>query len=328
MDSEQTAGGLSDEPDTHATMLGLLGDDDAPEPMQEAAESAPGEGADAEPGETPAIGEDEGQIEPEPAPAIVPPLSFSAEEKAEFAKLPPDLQRIVADRESERERQFHRRTIEAAERARSAEAERAAVAQERQRLAGELNQLITRLRVEHQQEPDWLNLARQLSPEEYNAHRAAWDQRERAIATAVQEQQRLFEQHQQDQRKAFEEFARAEAEKLVHAVPEWQDATKAASEKGDIARYLAGQYGYTPQELGSLVDHRAVIVARKAMLYDRLMAKKPETIKRVAEAPKMQKPGTVPSRGEKAAQQQAAKMQQLRKTGHIREAAAVMADFL
>jgi len=43
--------------------------------------------------------------------------------RAHFAKLPPDLQKVIADRENERDATFNRQVNEAAEKRRAAEAE-------------------------------------------------------------------------------------------------------------------------------------------------------------------------------------------------------------
>lgn len=81
---------------------------------------------------------EDGESEPGKTPAIDPPASWSAEDKAAFAKLPPEAQRVVAARESERERHFTAKTTELAEARKKFEAE---VEPERAKVRTHLEQL-------------------------------------------------------------------------------------------------------------------------------------------------------------------------------------------
>ncbi|TXH58976.1 MAG: hypothetical protein E6Q97_00775 [Desulfurellales bacterium] len=56
---------------------------------------------------------------PESAPLIPAPISWSSDEKELFGKLPPDLQRSIAEREGKRERVFHQKSEELAHLARN-----------------------------------------------------------------------------------------------------------------------------------------------------------------------------------------------------------------
>src|SRR5262245_26038749 len=69
--------------------------------------------------------------EPEPAPFIEPPKSFSADEREYFAKLSPELQAAVVERERGREAHFRRRQNDAAELQKKLTAEHAAALQTR-----------------------------------------------------------------------------------------------------------------------------------------------------------------------------------------------------
>lgn len=103
-----------------------------------------------------------------------------------------------------------------------------------------------------------------------------------------------------------------ERQALIQSVPDWSDKTKFEAEAADIRGYLANS-GFNADEIGSLVDHRHVIVARKAMLYDKLMAGKPAVTKKVAEAPKPVK-STAPQTS-KSKEAYTKTRQELRKTG-------------
>lgn len=117
-------------------------------------------------------------------------------------------------------------------------------------------------------------------------------------------------QHQEDLKK--ESFQR-EGQSLLNVIPEWKDAAKRDSERVLVKSTLQ-QAGFSAEEIETLADHRQVVIARKAMLYDQLMAKKPELTKKVAEAPKPVKPGTSQQRNPKGSDYSKAR-ESLKKTG-------------
>jgi hypothetical protein len=108
---------------------------------------------------------------------------------------------------------------------------------------------------------------------------------------------------------------------MVEVIPEWRDPGRARAEKAELRAYLQSA-GYSADEIGQAADHRAVVLARKAMAWDRLKAGKAVADKKVAEAPRLQKPGTRPaqSRGDERLD---ASQKQLRRTGNTRDAARV-----
>ena len=57
-----------------------------------------------------------------------------------------------------------------------------------------------------------------------------------------------------------------------------------------VADYLR-TIGYADNEIAAAADPRAIVMAKKAMLYDQLQASKPSVQQRVASAPKMVRPG-------------------------------------
>ena len=117
-------------------------------------------------------------------------------------------------------------------------------------------------------------------------------------------------QSQQDQMK--QETLTRERQALIQSVPDWSDKAKFEADSADIRGFLANS-GFNADEIGSLVDHRHVVVARKAMLYDKLMAGKPAVAKKVAEAPKPVK-STAPQTT-KSKEAYTKTRQELRKTG-------------
>lgn len=82
-----------------------------------------------------------------------------------------------------------------------------------------------------------------------------------------------------------------EHQALMKALPEWADEGKASKEKQLIASDLKAR-GYTDAEIQRLSDHKAVLLARDAMLYRQQQGAKTVTEKQVRAAPRVVKPGT------------------------------------
>jgi hypothetical protein len=102
------------------------------------------------------------------------------------------------------------------------------------------------------------------------------------------------EQFTKGHQEAQAQRARAEQAALLSKVPEWRNQEKSAPEKQAIVRDLSDHYGFTAEEIGSLVDHRMLLVARDAMKYRELQRTKLD--KQVRSAPPVVKPGALPTK--------------------------------
>ena len=121
---------------------------------------------------------------------------------------------------------------------------------------------------------NWGELAAN-DPAEYVRKQHAASQRQAKLQAALY---RLNEAKQVQNTASQESItARVKEEQalLVERLPEWKDATRYKAESAQISEYLTTS-GYGPEEVSGVTDHRAVILARKAMLYDKLMAKTPK----------------------------------------------------
>ncbi|MGH6929500.1 MAG: hypothetical protein ACREEV_14380, partial [Dongiaceae bacterium] len=114
---------------------------------------------------------------------------------------------------------------------------------------------------------------------------------------------------------------------LVARHPEMADPVKGRQETAALTKYLIDT-GYRQEELSRLVDHRDFILARKAMLYDRLMANRDKVKETVAALPRVQKPGTARGTRTGAAERRAALMTRLTRTGRTEDAARLIEDML
>lgn len=153
------------------------------------------------------------------------------------------------------------------------------------------------------------------------AHR----QKRQVLDEAKAERDRTAGEQQQQQQQQFQTWAQGEIDKIGKAWPEYADTEKGPKVRNDLRTYMHS-VGFNDTELGGLVDHRTVLAFRKAMDWDKLQKAKPRTEKKLAAANKMAKPGA--KIGSRDADRVKGKMDRLRKTGSMRDAAAVFEELL
>ena len=174
------------------------------------------------------------------------------------------------------------------------------------------------------QKVDWQDL-RVNDPGEFSALQAEFNMRQSQIQQAKndvgQQQQQMTEEQQQAQKAEMQELLRQEENLLLAKVPEWTDPDKRASERDGLSKYLVGE-GFAQEDVAQCADHRVVVMARKAMLYDQMQTKADVTKKKVIRVGKNTlKPGSKQGRADTAANNKTDAMAQVRKTGNWRDAA-------
>lgn len=148
---------------------------------------------------------------------------------------------------------------------------------------------------------------------QYDEDVQAWSNQQYAIQQAAQAQEAQMQA-------ALQVHLRDQMKELAEAVPEFADAEKAGKLRDQLMSYGAKE-GYTAEELGQVVDHRAIKVLRKAMLYDQIVAKRGEADKKVEGAKPFVKPGTKrPARTGKAKARQTA-ASRMKKSGSVDDVA-------
>lgn len=173
------------------------------------------------------------------------------------------------------------------------------------------------------QEPNWAELY-QTDPGQYAAQRELWRSYQDQQTQVEVERQRAIQQSHEDYKRELKAYVAEEAVKLKEKLPEWSK-----KEVRDKFVEWGTSNGFSAEELGNLTDHRAVLTAYKAMLYDELKAKqkalKPTQVK--VGQPKTAKPGnaaTAPSKHTDATRAR----QRLAKTGKVGDAAAALMHLL
>lgn len=246
------------------------------EPVVETVEQAPVvETAETAPEEIPASVESQGHSEPA-KPAIEPPATWKADLKDRWSKLPEDLQRDLAQWETERNTGVSQRLEKATAAERAAEAAQQAAnaraqeaVQEQQRYAQQLAVVAQQMEandpvIAAYRNTDLQKLARD-NPAQYTELHAAYTQRTRQLDAVRTEQQRV-------QGESMRAWLQREQTALLAAVPEWSDATKRQADLTELRNTMATSYGYKPEEIEAVADHRHVRVLRDAMEAPKLRA--------------------------------------------------------
>lgn len=165
---------------------------------------------------------------------------------------------------------YRQKTAKAAEQQRAAEQVIQYVQQEHAQRANRLDVFMESLQRElvgSQPDPRLIDD----NPQEFLRQTAQYNQRAQLMHQAMAERQGIAQQQQAMQHQRHAQVLQAERERLGSAIPEWRDSKAKEAEQKLIAETLR-KTGYSPEEIGSVADHRAVVLARKAALYDQMIA--------------------------------------------------------
>jgi hypothetical protein len=256
--------------------------------------------------------------------AIDLPASWSADYAETWKAAPPELRKIIADREAEREAGVNRKLQEAAEQRKQFETAREqAVAQAQthvqqlQHLSQALHQQLLSEFPEVQSPADLAKLASEDPARfmQWQAKQIVLQQANQAIAAQQRQQQELQQQKIRD-------WAAEQDKLIVQLVPEWKDKGKRDSELQAVKAYAVDQ-GMPAEHAEQPIAAWALNMARKAMLYDK--AKKAAPQAKVVNLPKVMKPGAAPEAGEAERTRADQALKDFRKTGSLQDAARALA---
>lgn len=312
LDTHQAAAALdalfaADEPQAQAQEAGNEGESVEDAAARLAAEEAKGEG-------------EEGQADAEPA----APAKVTIEVDGKPIELTPE-QIAEAYKGQLRQADYTRKTMEAAEVRKAAEAEQAQARAQRDEYATKLEGF--RTAADYEVSTLRAQLTDELlesDPVSYMKIQRTVEARQAQLQQANQELAQITEQRKQEKAEADRLNAAEQQEKLLAKLPEWKDPAKAKAELTQLNEYLAKE-GYQG-ESENIPQHLQVVLARKAMMYDKLMEKAKSATQAVAKLPtKVERPGTpevVKPDGRTTA------MKRLSQTGSVNDAAAAFAQFL
>ena len=216
-----------------------------------------------------------------------------------------------------RTQDYTRKTQQIAEVRKHAEAELQAVRAEREQYAHLLGALEAQVQQATQPNIDWERLYQE-DPIEWVRQREVMRENQEKNAAIQSEKQRLSQLSQQEQMQHHQMVLQQEQEALVAAIPEWKDSKKAAAEKAMLVQF-GQKAGFSPDELKNVLDHRAVVLLRKAALYDQMVSKRGQIKPVTNNGPRPAKPGAA---GRVSNNTEALRAQQrLAKTGRVDDAA-------
>ncbi len=246
------------------------------------------------PAERPVTGEEEARdSDPAEGPAIAAPRSWPADMRGAFAKLPGDLQQVIATRENERDTAFNRQVREAVERRQAAEAELAAASTERRQYLVNLNAMIEGLARQTAGEFADIRSTSDLErmaatdPQRY----LRWQARRDALQSALAEQDAIQRRSRAEQMQRLQGYASQQRALILEKIPELADPKTRSSLQAEMNDYLRS-VGFSDQETGAWLDHRYALVIRDALRYRKgQQAARAAAEKKVVNLPRVQRPG-------------------------------------
>ena len=231
-----------------------------------------------------------------------------------------------------RQADYTKKTMEAADTRKTADAEIQKVQQERVNYATNLTKMAAQLEgaLQQQSNIDWEALHK-ADPVEFQWQKHLVEERQAALTQNHQEQQKLNRQFEADAELNRQQNIQREEHLLLDKLPAWKnDPVKATAEKAALVQYLL-DIGYAPEQIKNLSertpDHKTIIMARESMLYRQMMAKAQVAERKVSTLPqKVERPGVATERNPLDGRNAA--MQRHAKSGSIESAAAVFANLL
>ena len=223
-----------------------------------------------------------------------------------------------------RTQDYTRKTQQISEVRKQTEGELQAVRAERGQYAQLLSALEAQVQQAAQPNIDWDRLYNE-DPLEWVRQREVMRDNQDRAAAIQSEQQRLSQLSQQEQAQFMQQKLHHEQEALLAAIPDWKDAKKAQAEKALLVEF-GQKIGFTPDELKNVVDHRAVLMLRKAALYDQMMSKRGNIKPVTNNGPRPAKPGAA---GRVSNSTEVVRAQQrVAKTGRVDDAANAIFQLL
>ena len=133
----------------------------------------------------------------------------------------------------------------------------------------------------------------------------------------------LRQYQQQQMAQANQARLAQETELLAEKIPEFSDPEKAGKLREDLVKTASEFYGYSPEDLSGVTDHRALLVLKDAMMWRKSQAKKSQIEQKANKARPVIKPQAKRTADPKRKQVQQSKSN-LKKSGRIEDALSLM----
>lgn len=163
---------------------------------------------------------------------------------------------------------YRRKTAEAAEAKREAQAIREHVEKERMQYANQLDVLIGQLQTELVGDQQYLAQLANENPSEWVRQNAFQQQRFNLLQQAVTERQAIEQREAEAAASKRIEYTKQQFEALQSKLPEWRDTAVRQQELSDVDQFLR-QNGWDDGDMQVFLDHRVYLLARKAWQADK-----------------------------------------------------------
>lgn len=153
----------------------------------------------------------------------------------------------------------------------------------------------------------------------YMEQKLNYDESKVAYDGQMAQLQQVSNQSSQAERAAKQTYLKQEMQTLQQKIPEFADSNKASKIKERLVQVGREHYGYSAEEIGQVMDHRAIQVLNDAMKYRDIMSGKAKAVAKTKKARPTIKAGAkrVNDSATKVRERQKAK---LSKTGDINDA--------
>ena len=148
------------------------------------------------------------------------------------------------------------------------------------------------------------------------------EERKTVQESAIKERQAQMSQMQA----GHTELLKKEADALSKHIPEWTDPKKGGALRDKLKGYASTQ-GYKQEEIDTISDHRALVILRKAMLFDEIKSADAGG-KKTRNAPRVQRPRGSDSRGTMGTDKRNRQNKKLKQTGRVDDAARLIFDLI
>ncbi len=153
----------------------------------------------------------------------------------------------------------------------------------------------------------------------YMEEKMNFDERKVAYDNKMAQFQQLSSQNSQAEKTAKQTYLKQEMQTLQQKIPEFADSNKAGKIKERLVQVGREHYGYSAEEIGQVMDHRAIQVLHDAMKYRDIMSGKAKAVAKTKKARPIVKAGSkrMDDSNTKVRKRQQAK---LKKSGSLEDA--------
>jgi hypothetical protein len=198
---------------------------------------------------------------------------------------------------------------------------------ERQQYMESLNQIIANSSagLDNFANVDWQSL-KDTDPIEYVTKKEEFREAQEKVQAMQREQYNAQHRHAEESKKMRTQILNEERGKLVSALPEWGEPQQQKKMASEIRDYASSQ-GFSAEEIGSLIDHRSLLVLLKASKYDAMQNADVKS-KKIKNKPKVIRAGKGRSSSGDSKAKRTVQMKRLKESGHVRDASALFEDFV